>query len=477
MSIEEITPLWKHQRDAVEVAKGFPNYALFWEPGCGKSAVAVNILRHKYAEHGGILKTLVACPPIIINVWKQQFLMHSKIPEDQVVCLTGTGKNRLKLFLKSIEEGKKIFVINYETTLMPAVYNELLKFSFDVFVGDEIHRCKDSRAKRTKRIMALADKCRYRLALTGTPILQSLLDLYSQMRILDGGQTFGKSLVVYRSTYMVDVNARMPSHIHFPKWEPKPGALEEINRKISPIASVLKKEDCLELPEFIQQTIYFELSKEQQKAYLEMKNDFLVYLENEVCIASIAMVKVLKLMQITSGFLNMEPKDGRERKTIRFKENPRASALGELLRDLAPANKTIIWANFRADYETIRGVCESNKLTYVEVHGEKTEKEKNEAVREFSNNPGCHVFISNPGSGGEGITLSVAPFSIFYSRDFSLGKDIQAVARNYRPGSEKHQRVVRYDLVARSTVDEIILEALKNKQQIADIILHLKERL
>jgi SNF2 family DNA or RNA helicase len=107
----------------------------------------------------------------------------------------------------------------------------------------------------------------------------------------------------------------------------------------------------------------------------------------------------------------------------------------------------------------------------VEAHGDVSDKEKMESVSKFNNNSDYRVFIGHPISLGVGINLVAASYCIYYSRNFSLEADIQSEARNYRGGSEIHDKITRIDIIAKDTLDELILQALENKMKISEELL------
>ena len=181
--------------------------------------------------------------------------------------------------------------------------------------------------------------------------------------------------------------------------------------------------------------------------------------------AQIALTKFLRLQQITTGFVTDD--DG----NIIKLPNPRSKVLQELLEDLTPNHKVIVWAVFKENYEEIRKVCDILGVKFVEVHGEVGEKARYENVDSFNNDESVRVLIGHPGSGGIGINLVASDVSIFYSRNFSLEQDIQAEARNYRGGSEKHAKVTRLDLVCSDSIDEDVCEAIDKKVSIGEAIL------
>lgn len=462
MDIKELIPLWSHQKKAVEAARKELAYGLFFEVGTGKTATLINILRHQFANNNQIFKTLIISPPITLQNWYREWGLHSKI-QDKCFVLHGSAKQRLKQFKES---EAKIFITNYESLLMPELFQAFMDWKPVVVVCDEAHKIKDIRAKRTKKAIELGDVATLTYILTGSPILNTPMDIFSQFRFLDHGQTFGKNFFAFRATYFYDANASMPRDRYFPNWKVRAGALEKINSLIYEKAMRVKKQDCLDLPPLIKEIYPVEMSPEQAKAYNEMKRDFITYINDTACVASLALTKAGKLLQICSGFLNLN-----EETTYEFKSNPRQQALSELLETICVDNKVLVWACYRRNYAQIARVCESLGIQYVEVHGETPAKSKQEAVDKFTKDPTCKVFIGHPGSAGIGINLVEASYSIWYSRSFSLEYEIQAEARNYRGGSEMHEKITRIDLVTPNSIDDYVMKALANKTQIGEKVL------
>lgn len=231
------------------------------------------------------------------------------------------------------------------------------------------------------------------------------------------------------------------------------------------------KDECLDLPDRSQVTIHVELDPEQERLYNSMKEVFIAYLKSgEAVTAQIAVTKALRLQQIVSGYCKTEM--GEE---ISLKHNPRLDALEDLLEDMN--EKVIIWATFQENYRQIAGVLTKLKIPFTELHGQVPNKDRQKNIDRFQNDPTVRAIICNQAAAGLGVTLTSAPNSIYYSRNFSLEQDQQSADRNYRSGSEIHKKITRYDLVARNTIDEIILEALANKANMAEQILSLKNRL
>jgi SNF2 family DNA or RNA helicase len=456
---------WKHQLEAFERAKDRPEYGLFFEVGAGKTAAAILIARYKFELHNSLLRSIVFCPPIVVENWKREWPMHSNIDEKNIIPLRGSQKERVKTFIAN--SGKPcIFITNYESLLMKELFDLMCAWRPELLIFDELHKLKSIQSKRTKQAVKLADLSVYRLGLTGTSVLNSPMDLWSQYRVLDGGKTFGKNFFTFRNHYFYDKNAGMPTTKYFPDWKPKNSTFEEMNRLVKDTSMVVYKKDCLDLPPLVKTTVYCDMLPAQAKAYAEMKKAFITFLQDKAAVADLAITKALRLQQIVSGFVNL---DGGE--VYRWKEHPRREALKELLTELTPDHKVIVWAVFKENYNDIREVCTELGIRFVEVHGEISNKLKFENVDAFNNDISVRVLFGHPGSGGIGINLVPSDISIFYSRNFSLEQDIQAEARNYRGGSEVHKKVTRIDLVTPGTIDEQVVEKLAAKVAIGDKIL------
>lgn len=460
---------WKHQQEALLKSKNLTHFAFFFEVGAGKTLTCINAVRMRFAQVRCILPTLILSPPITLLNWKREWLMHSNLKEEDIVILEGTGKQRVEI-LKSVMGRPKVLITNYESLLIKDLFPLLQQYRPNILVCDESHKLKDAKSRRSEATTKLADTAQFKYLLSGSPVLNSMMDLFSQFRILDGGQTLGKNFFGFRAKYFYDKNAGAPAHVSWSDWVPRAGTDKELRAKIGHVSMSVKKEDCLDLPPLVKKRIYVEMSTDQKRAYDSMLKDFIAAVDNKVAIAELAITRGLRLQQIVSGFVAVEEDVG-ERSLKEFKDNPRLDAVEELLAELTPSNKVIVWAVFRQNYAQLRSVFEKLKIKYVEVHGDVTAKAKQEAVDAFNNEKDVRVFLGHPGSGGIGINLIPASYSIFYSRNFSLENDIQAEARNYRGGSHIHEKVTRIDLVCAASIDEEVLKALDEKQQIGESVL------
>lgn len=468
---------WDHQLNAIKVGSSANELALFFEMGTGKTLTAINILRNWFAQAGKIKTTLVLCPPIVIDQWEAEFRKNSKLGT-HIVKLKGTGAKRLKLIKENLET-PKIFIANYETMLMEEPHR-LLMDRVAFLVCDESHKLKNIQAGRTKAVIKIADRTEKRLILTGSPILNSPMDIFSQYRILDKGASFGQNFFVFRGKYFYDRNAGMPPQSYFPDFRARPGIDKELNSIIYKKALKADKKDCLDLPPLVKVKIPVPLTPKQAKLYKELEDEFITYLDDKACVATMALTKVLRLQQITSGFIDLLH-DGEfienNLHTQQELEHDRLKALEELLEEIPESEKVIVWAPFRFNIAAIETLLTKKNIGYSTIYGGQSERERNEGIEAFRTSDKCRVCVANPKAGGVGLNLIEASYAIYYGRGYSLEDDLQSEARNYRGGSERHAKVTRIDLYAPGTIDEEIMEALHSKKSIAENILAIKEKL
>lgn len=475
-------PPWEHQKRAMERARDLPYFALFFEAGTGKTAATIHILRDKFKKSMVIaLKTLIFAPPIVLKNWKDEWLMHSDIPESRIIILDGSGQKRVNTFFEATHTkgytASRIFITNYESLLMGELFRCFLDWAPEALVFDESHRLKAYH--KTAKKPRLADQLAnprlghppFKYILSGSPVLNTPMDLFQQFKILDGGKTFGHNPYSFQNTYFEDLNASWKGTTRkwFPNYQPKSGSIEDINFRIGQVSMGVKKSECLDLPPLVREIIRVGMLPEQRRIYREMSEAYISFVGKGAVSATLAITKALRLMQITSGFVALDGQgEEMDRSTHSLEETPKELALKELLSELTPGSKVLVWATWKQNYQVIAKVCEALKIGFTEVHGGISPEEKIANVEKFNGDEVTRVLIGHPGSGGIGINLVVAPYSIFYSRTFSLEHSLQAEARNYRGGSERHAKITRYDLVCESTIDEEVVRKLVSKKDLAD---------
>lgn len=459
--------LWEHQKKAIDRAKVSNWVPLLFKTGKGKTRAMIEIIRHRFNFEQRLMRTLIFAPLSVCAQWKLEFEKFSKIPQENIHVLIQSGKKRIEE-LKRAKKG--IVITNYESVNMEEFFAALVAWKAEILVCDEIHWLKDPSSKRSKKVLVIAEQTPYRYGLTGTPIVNSEMDVFGQYRILDLGKHFGTNFFVFRKMYFRDKNAGMPKQKYFPKWEVKPESRAYFTKVLAETAiqspsTFEGMKPLMTIPRPVT------MSPEHARLYDQMERQLLVELDGAVMTAEFAMTKSLRLQQILCGFIQDEEKDVKW-----VKDNHRLNALEELL-DSIGKEKTIVWSVFKPTYGKIGEVCDRLGYSYKFLTGEQTQTEKNDAVESFTKGD-TQILISNPASGGTGLNLQVAPYSVYFGRTYNLAHFIQSQARNYREGSQIHEQVIHYDMYVPGTVDEIIMNALQRKQTIGNVLLNwAKEKL
>ena len=469
---------YEHQLKAIELARDKRDFGLLWDLGTGKTGGMINILRDKYAQEGSIKRTLIVSPVVTLFNWKEEFKIHSYVPQDKIIVVHGSKNKKLKALqqirnpLTKNYDARKIVIINYESLLSEPIFKILKEWHPQCIVYDEAHYLKNHKAKRSKKAVILSMQAEHRFILTGTSILKNASDIFMQFLVLDKGETFGHNYYVFQRKYMYDENSAW-AHVdnHYPKWKLREDMEEELNQKIYTKCTKADKDECLDLPPLIKQQIPLEMTSKQAKLYKEMKRDLITFLEtsegNKAIVANAAVVKALRLMQITSGFASTDDGD-----VVEIPNDPKSKAVEEYLTELTPDHKVILWCAFRHNYTILSKICTKLGIKHVFLTGDQNLREKQDAMDTFNTDPECRVVIANRRAGGIGINLVAASYSIVVSRNFALADELQSEARNYRGGSQIHEKIVKIDLVMKDTIEEQVIESLNNKKEIAHRVLN-----
>ena len=239
--------------------------------------------------------------------------------------------------------------------------------------------------------------------------------------------------------------------------------LGELSDTVKTFSERILKEDCLDLPPKIFMKRYVALTPDQKKLYGQMKQHALAILNGKVTTTMTVLTQLMRLHQITCGHFTAD--DG----TTQAVESNRLNELMNVLNETE--GKAIIWANYQLSVGEIiqRIIKEYGEDSYVHYYGLTSQEERQDNIRKFQNDPKCRFLIGTPQTGGYGITLTQANTVIYYSNSYDLEKRLQSEDRAHRIGQK--QKVTYVDLIAEDTVDEKIVEALRNKINIASEVM------
>ena len=327
---------------------------------------------------------------------------------------------------------------------------------------DESTTIKTPTAKRTKTICNLRTLAKYRRILTGSPVTKSPLDLYTQCYFLDPELLGFASYYSFKNRYAVMISRSVATHSF--KQIVDYQRLDELEGKLNQFSYRVLKSDCLDLPDKVYTKRYIEMTPEQKKAYVEMKNFAISILERDTVTAAGILTQMIKLHQITCGHLITD-----EGKTIELKNN----RVNELLNVLEETDgKVIIWAVYRHDIKKIEQAIaqrygEDSVKSY---YGDTADDQRQDIVRAFQDRESdLRFFVGNPRTGGYGLTLTASHTVIYFSNSYDLEIRMQSEDRAHRISQDK--KVTYIDFIAEKTVDEKIIKSLRNKINIATKVL------
>jgi SNF2 family DNA or RNA helicase len=468
-----------HQSVGLARLSGHPEaYALGCEQGTGKTWMLLADAERRYLA-GEIDALFVIAPKGVHTNWvRREIPRHLGVPHVAEAWLSGAGvkhTRRLERLLKA-EDGLVICAMNVDAVNAKGGLEYARRFLQrfrTMFVVDESQRIKNPGAKRTRRVLELGELATARRISSGTLVANSPLDLFAQYEFLSSGLLGTTSYRAFTAEYadLLPPGHPLVSHIAAGRrgspqivrkdseGRPVYRNLEKLRRLMAPVTYRVTKEECLDLPEKIYQTVDFELEPEQRRLYEQVKAEVMFRREDGAVDTFTALTLISKLQQLTSGFILV---DGEP--TELANAGPRMRALREVVED--SEGQIIVWARFRA--ELARIARELADYGVVEYHGGISPKDREAAVDAFQSGA-ARIFVANPAAGGTGLTLHAASTVIYHSCSFSLEERLQSEGRAHRIGT-RHP-VVYIDLVATDTVDERIAAALQAKAGVAEQIL------
>jgi len=444
-------PLYPHQQVCYRHACHLHRAALLMEQGTGKTLVAIGLMGYRHLKHN-VSRILVVAPLSVVPFWKTEIERSADFPV-KVVDLTGKDTEDRDQLLKSLKgfKGAQVALINYESTWR--YFTQLNKFEAQMIIADESQKIKNPTAKQAKALHKLSEDVLYRIIMTGTPVTQSPLDIWSQYRFL-APPIFGYSFARFRNRYAVMGGYGGYEVVAYQN-------LDELATKAHGIAYRLTKAEALDLPPTVDQELYAHLEGDPQRLYDELNAEFGTLLNSgESVSVPIVLTKMLRLQQITGGFVKADSGQ------MMHVSNAKLQELKELLSDLPVRKKVVIFARFIPEVKTIAAMAESMGRKVLILDG--SSNNRGYLVNKFQTDPEYTVFVAQIQSGGVGITLTAADTVIFYSTTFSYADYEQARARVHRIG--QGNSVTYIHLLVKDTIDEDILTAIRAKKDVAEYI-------
>lgn len=409
---------------------------LFLECGLGKSVITLTAIVELMYNMFDVSKVLVIAPLRVADTtWQDEIEKWEHLKYLKLSKILGSKKNRIMALYKKAD----VYTINRENVpwLVDFYKND---WPFDMVIIDELSSFKSPSAKRFKALKKVRHKIKRIVGLTGTPAPNGLLNIWSQLYLLDGGERLGRTFTGYRNRYFHPqkyINGGIPTD-----YTINEDAEEKIYEKISDICISMKALDYLKMPECIFNIVMVELSEKDMKLYRKLERDLLLPFEDSDVDAKNAAVLSNKLLQMASGAVYDEFGD------VKLIHDKKLDALEDLI-EAANGKPVLVYYGFKHDKDRIKKRFEVEEINISEDIAKWNEGKIQIAL--------CH-----PSSTGHGLNLQEGGCTIiWFSMTWSLELYQQANARLYRQG-QKHTVVIHH-IIAKDTVDEKVIQALENK--------------
>lgn len=428
----------EYQEFAKQKLIELPEAGLFLDMGLGKTVTTLTAINELMYDRFLVSRVLVIAPKRVAeDTWTTEAGKWDHLDHLRISRVLGTAKERLA----ALQAEADIYIINRENVVW-LVERYRRSWPFDMVVVDELSSFKSNQAKRFKALKQVRPLVERFVGLTGTPSPNGLLDLWPQMYLIDRGQRLGKTITGYRQRYF---NPGKSNGYVVYSYEPKPGADEAIQKKISDICISMKAVDYLQMPELVVNDIPIKLSSPEMERYRELEREKLMEVDGEQVTALTAATVYNKLLQMANGSVYTD--DG----TVLEIHRRKLEALEEIL-DTANGQPVLVFYNYRHDYDS---------LVKAFRHYKPRTLKGQEDIREW-NAGSIPLLLAQPASMGHGLNLQAGGHIIvWYGLNWSLELYQQANARLYRQGQK--QGVIIHRLVAAGTVDEDVIRRLESK--------------
>ena len=456
------------------------------EMGTGKTVMALAAAR----KVGGA--TLVVSPNSMKHRWAREAAVW--FPEARTFVVHGTAKQKEAIIAEAYEAheaGESALVsTNWEslrTLSRVAGYGSqkltdkereagpLNRIGWRTVIADEAHRAKDPNSKQTRALWAVAQGAQYRWALTGTPTLNTPGDLWAIGRFYDP-ESFGTSRHKWHNRYVAyietnwgpkDIGLNMLKEPEFTSWFD----MNFIRRTTSDVLTLPPLRGGLLSEDSVLDVRELELTAKQKSAYNKMVKDMIVAIDGGILVATDPLALLTRLSQIASA-TPVISSDG-EVVALDAPSN-KIDAVMEILDEMDEDRQVVVFAQSRKLIELLAGKLTAKGIESIQITGAVDPGVRDVYIQRFQAGE-ARVALATLAAGGTGIDLYAADTAVFMQRGYSFGDSLQAEARVYRNGQDA-ERVHIIDLVSRDTVDEVVIEVLQSKGEMAEQVLRDKAR-
>lgn len=430
-----------YQKYVIEYIQRHPVSAVFLDMGLGKTSITLTAINNLLFDYFAVHKVLVIAPlRVAKTTWSAEIKKWDHLKDLKYSIVVGTPAERKN----ALQRQADIYIINRENIPWLIEYTGET-FDFDMVVIDELSSFKNYQAKRFKALMKVRPKIKRIVALTGTPSSNGLMDLFAEFKLLDMGERLGRFIGQYRNTYFTP--DKRNGQVIF-SYKPLPGAEDAIYRKISDITISMKAVDHLKMPELVTSDYEVEFSEKEQRKYKELKDNMVLQLSEDEITAANAASLSNKLCQMANGAVYDDEKN------VMQIHDRKLDALEDIIESMN-GRPVLVAYWFKHDYDRI-----VERLKMLNVAFAKLDTEQ--SITSW-NNREIPVALIHPASAGHGLNLqSGGSTLVWFGLTWSLELYQQTNARLYRQGQSSDTVVIMH-IIAKNTIDEQILKALKKK--------------
>lgn len=443
-----------YQKHCIEKILELPRVGLFLDMGLGKTVISLTAIRILKYERLSVRRVLVIAPKKVAEgTWGNESGKWDHLRDLRIVKILGTEKQREA----AVQQTADVYVINRENVvwLKNLFRND---WPFDMVIVDEASSFKSHTAKRFKALASESCHIKRMVLLTGTPTPNGLMDLWSQIFLLDEGARLGTKYTGFRERYF-EPDVRGAYGMIY-SYRPKKGSEETILQKISDICISMKAEDYLDLPDIIYDTVSVVLDQKAERAYLEMERNAILELpEDEEAISALSAAALsTKLLQMSNGAVYDELGD------VHHIHDCKLDSLCELIEGLKERGKSaLVFYQFQHDRDRI--LKRLNVMPRILVHT----LDDNDDVDAW-NRKELDVLLAHPASTAYGLNLQDGGnHIIWFGLTWNYEQYVQANARLHRQGQK--EPVIVHHLVSQGTRDADVIKALGKKDQSQQFVL------
>lgn len=425
-----------YQKYAADFIITHPISALLLDMGLGKTSITLTAINNLLFDSFEVHKVLVVAPlRVARDTWSAEIEKWEHLKNLRYSVVVGTEQERLN----ALRTPADIYIINRENVQW-LVEESGLPFDYDMAVIDELSSFKNHQSKRFKAFMKVRPKLKRIVGLTGTPASNGLMDLFAEFKLLDMGERLGRFIGQYRNAYF-QPDKRNGMVIY--SYKPLPDTEQRIYDKISDITISMKAADHLTMPELVSTGYAVQLSDKEREKYERLKKDLVLSTEdNEVTAANAASLSN-KLSQMANGSVYSD-----DESVIEIHDR-KLDALEDIIESMN-GRPLLVAYWFKHDLERIRKRFEIREI-------------KSSADISDWNSGKIPVALIHPASAGHGLNLqSGGSVLMWFGLTWSLELYQQTNARLWRQGQTADTVVIQH-IIAKGTIDEQIMKALKSK--------------